>query len=186
MMESGRLERLAANWVYGGGLAGLILLFLTPVIAEGRGPVFLLCWLSLPVYMLHQYEEHDADRFRGFVNQLLPAGRAGLSVLDVFMINFFGVWVLLAVALWLTQTVDPGWATLALYLLAINALAHIAQAVGLRRYNPGLATAVVLFLPLSVALVLSVSASLLQHILSAAGIVLLHALILRRATRPST
>jgi hypothetical protein len=35
-----------------------------------------------------------------------------------------------------------------LYLLLVNAVAHIGQALALRRYNPGLVTAVLLFVPL--------------------------------------
>ena len=32
--------------------------------ASGWSLALLLIWLHLPVYMLHQYEEHDGDRFR--------------------------------------------------------------------------------------------------------------------------
>ncbi|MEM8958158.1 MAG: HXXEE domain-containing protein [Pseudomonadota bacterium] len=178
-----RLDRLAANWVYGGVLAAVILLALTPLLADGRGWVFLLTWLCLPVYMIHQYEEHDDDRFRSFVNDMVPAGRAGLTIGDVFFVNFVGVWVLLAATLWLTVRLDPGWATLALYLVGINALVHVGQAAGRRDYNPGLATSVALFLPLALALAAVVPASLVQHLLSAAAIVALHAAILARAMR---
>jgi hypothetical protein len=51
------LDRLRDNWVYGGFLAALMLLALTPILESGWPLALLLIWLQLPVYMLHQYEE---------------------------------------------------------------------------------------------------------------------------------
>ncbi len=66
------LSRLIANWVYGGFLAGLLLVLLEPVLTRSWAPALAAVFLQLPVYMLHQYEEHDHDRL--FVKQ---DGRAG-------------------------------------------------------------------------------------------------------------
>ena len=60
--------RLIANWVYGGFLAGLLLLLLTPVLVHSWPVSLVTTLLCLPLYMIHQYEEHDNDRFRLFVN----------------------------------------------------------------------------------------------------------------------
>jgi hypothetical protein len=46
------LDRLISNWVYGGFLAGLLILFLTPVLARGWPQALLAAFLCLPVYML--------------------------------------------------------------------------------------------------------------------------------------
>jgi hypothetical protein len=48
------LARLRDNWVYGGFLAALMLLALTPLLASGWSLGLLLIWLQLPFYMLHQ------------------------------------------------------------------------------------------------------------------------------------
>ncbi|MEM1346576.1 MAG: HXXEE domain-containing protein [Pseudomonadota bacterium] len=151
------------------------------------GPVGIAVYLALPVYMVHQYEEHDADRFRAFVNALMP-GRAGLSLRDVAVINLVGVWALLLATLWLTEFVSDGWGALAFYLLGINALLHVGQAVAFRQYNPGLVTALVLFLPLSALLWVRLAgeASVIQHGASALFILGLHISILLRARRPAT
>lgn len=139
------LERIEASWVYGGLLAGLLLLALAPLLVAGWSrPAF----LALPAYMLHQFEEHDGDRFRLFVNRVLGHGREVLTVSAVFWINLLGVWALLAACLWLVHLAGAGWAALAGWLLVVNALLHVGQGIALRRYNPGLLTAVVLFLPL--------------------------------------
>jgi hypothetical protein len=141
----GRIER---NWVYGGFLAGILLLGLAPLLVAGWDRASALAFLVLPVYMLHQFEEHDDDRFRRFVNSVLGQGREVLSISAVFWINFLGVWVLMAACLWLVRLDGPGWAALAGWLIVVNGLLHAVQGVALRRYNPGLGTAVVLFLPL--------------------------------------
>jgi hypothetical protein len=46
------LARLQANWVYGGALAGLLLLALTPLFAGNWTRAELLVFLTLPAYML--------------------------------------------------------------------------------------------------------------------------------------
>jgi hypothetical protein len=51
----------------------------------------------------------------------------------------------------LALRVDLGFGLVGIWLTLLNGLIHIAQAVALRRYNPGLVTAVVLFLPLGFA-----------------------------------
>jgi Protein of unknown function with HXXEE motif len=178
-------SRLAENWVYGGTLAAPILLVLLPfleVSAAGRAVV-----LALVAYMLHQYEEHDDDRFRRFVNTHLGPARRGLTTVDVLIINVIGVWAVLLATLWLTEAAAPGWAAIAAWLLLVNALAHIGQGLAFRRYNPGLATAVVLFVPLSVILLTTIAeaASLGQHLISAGLILALHAAIVAVARRPA-
>ncbi|MGB6973091.1 MAG: HXXEE domain-containing protein [Terracidiphilus sp.] len=143
------MNRLIANWVYGGFLAGLLLLALTPILAHGLPPALVATYLCLPAYMVHQYEEHDKDRFREFVNRLLSK-RGHLSLLDVFIINVPGVWGVVAVSLWLAVRVNPGFGLIAAYLLVVNGAIHIAHGLILRSYNPGLVTSVVLFVPLGV------------------------------------
>lgn len=86
------MQRLIDNWVYGGFLAGILLLGLFATIGGDWSTAFWLVALQLPIYMLHQYEEHDADRFRIFVNQLAGGGRDVLTRKAVFLINIPGVW----------------------------------------------------------------------------------------------
>ncbi len=80
-------QRLITYWVYGGALAGVLLVFLTPALASSWTIVATLIFLHLPAYMLHQYEEHDDDRFRRFFNTTIGKGREVLSLQDVFLIN---------------------------------------------------------------------------------------------------
>ncbi len=142
------LNRLVANWVYGGFLAGILLLLLAPLILRGWSPALAVTFLCLPAYMVHQYEEHDNDRFRRLVNQTLGRGANVLPLGAVFLINVPGVWGVIAVSLGLAVMVNIGFASIAAYLLLVNAVIHIAHAMIFRSYNPGLGTAILLFLPL--------------------------------------
>ncbi len=143
------LSRLTHYWVYGGFLAGLLLLILLPELAHYWSSALLVVFLQLPVYMIHQFEEHDDDRFRHFFNRTIGGGREVLSPLAVFVINVPGVWGLIVVSFYLCANVAAGYGLIAVYLTLVNALVHIAHGVILRAYNPGLGTAVALFLPAS-------------------------------------
>lgn len=142
------LNRLFDNWVYGGFLAGLLLLALSPLFISHWPAALTATFFCLPAYMIHQYEEHDKDRFRAFVNRMLGNGREVLTGRAVFFIIIAGVWGGITVAIWLTARENTGFALIAIYVLLLNAILHIGQAVVARRYNPGLVSAIVLFVPL--------------------------------------
>jgi hypothetical protein len=136
------------NWVYGGALAGLLLSALAPLITHSWSLALGATFLLLPAYMVHQYEEHDDDRFRRFINETIGHGRDVLSPRAVFVINVPGVWGVIAASLYLAWAVNIGFALVAAYLTLVNAAVHVMPTLVLRRYNPGIVTAVVLFAPL--------------------------------------
>jgi len=140
-------NRLITQWVYGGTLAGVPPLVRFPLLTRSWSTPLALVFLHLTMYMLHQYEERDNDRFRLFFNQTIGGGKEVLSPLAVFVINVPGVWGVIALSTWLAPDIDIGLGLVAVYLTIVNTLVHIAHAVLFRRYNPGLATAIVLFLP---------------------------------------
>ncbi|MEM1183986.1 MAG: HXXEE domain-containing protein [Planctomycetota bacterium] len=182
---SPRWERLEHNWVYGGLLAAPVLVVLLFAIGHEWAVWQVCAWLALPVYMLHQYEEHDGDRFRLFVNDALCDGREALSWLDVWVINVVFVWFLLAITTTLAFRVDPDFALVGAYLLLINGVAHVGMVAALRRSNPGVWTGVLLFIPLGAATIWALrdagAASALGHTLACATVVALHAGIVVRA-----
>ena len=142
-----RRQRITDYWVYGGFVFSFILLaFLLPYSKTLSLFEFLLC-LHLPVYMWHQYEEHDDDRFRTFLDQTF--GQGILKQEAIFVINVFGVWALFSLLTLLALHVSPGLGIGVAYLTLVNALVHLVQFIKLRGYNPGLETAIFLFIPLS-------------------------------------
>ena len=179
--------RLIANWVYGGFLAGLLLLLLTPVLVHSWPASLVITFLCLPVYMLHQYEEHDNDRFRLFVNQKIGKGRLGLSPLAVFVINVPGVWGIIGMSLALAAMVSVGFGLVAIYLVLLNGTIHVVQAIISRGYNPGLGTAITLFLPLGgygiAAIDQAGGGTFLTHMTGAAAAIAIHVAIIVHAIR---
>jgi hypothetical protein len=76
------------------------------------------------------------------------SGRDVLSPLAVFVTNVPGVWGVLALSLYGAAVFDRGWAFVAVDLVLVNTFVHVVHAIIFRRDNPGLATALLFFLPL--------------------------------------
>ena len=144
------LSRLTQYWVYGGFLAGILMLVLLPELARNWSMALVAVFLQLPIYMLHQYEEHDNDRFRLHLNRVFGEGHEVLSHPAVFVINVPGVWGVDVLSFYLASYVSLGYGLIAVYLTLVNGVVHIVAAVALRSYNPGLGTAVFLFVPVGV------------------------------------
>ena len=145
--ESTRLQRLSQNWVYGSLPLSFLLLGLLVSFQDHLSWLQFLLALHLPVYMWHQYEEHDDNRFKAFADTQFGPGV--LSDFAIFVINVVGVWALFSALILLSVKVSTGLGLGVAYLTAINAVTHVGALLKTRSYNPGLATAVLLFLPLS-------------------------------------
>jgi hypothetical protein len=137
--------------------------------------------------MVHQYEEHDHDRFRLFFNETIGKGFDVLSPLAVFITNVPGVWGVIALSLYGAVSFSLGWALVAVYLVLVNAVVHIVHAIVFRRYNPGLFTALVVFLPLGVVTLVLIDraggGSITSHSVGLITAVAIHAAILLHVRR---
>jgi hypothetical protein len=136
--------RMVRGWVNGALPAALLLLVLTPLATEDWPDWRVAVWLLIPVYMLHQVEEWDDDRFLTFFNDRLFGGQQAVTQELGFWVNVVEVWSGFALILWLTE-IRPGLGLMAAYALLLNAVLHLALAVWLRAWNPGLLTALTLF-----------------------------------------
>ena len=176
------LHRLIVNWVYGGFLAGVLLLLLTPLLTQSWSTALVATFLHLPIYMFHQYEEHDNDRFRIFFNKTIGKDQEVLSPLVVFITNVPGVWGVIGASLYLALKVNIGFSLIAIYLVIVNAIVHIIHAFIFRGYNPGLGTAITLFIPLAAfsfwQVQLAGGSTIFYHTLGLAIAVSIHAAIL--------
>ncbi len=137
------------NWPGAAAFAGGMLLAISPVVWGVGGELVFWVYLQLPIYMLHQLEEHAGDRFRTFVNESVGGGVEVLSRRATFVINSVGVWGVDLAALYLAVFVGPSWGLMAMYLPLVNVCGHLGQAIALRRYNPGLISALALFVPVA-------------------------------------
>jgi hypothetical protein len=151
------------DWPFFGlivGVLGLVALVAWPRQAGApsrwRDPAWLVC-LILPVYMVHQFEEHGynlfGQRYHFIIDLCRSLGHSDLadcpaSPAFILAVNVGGgVWIpgLIAIA-WRRRNVMVGACTLGVPL--VNSAAHIVPAVVERAYNSGLVTALVLFVPM--------------------------------------
>jgi hypothetical protein len=172
----------AKNWLHAGVVAGLFLLALVPVLADAWTLPILLVYLQLPIYMLHQLEEHAGDRFRKFANAQLAGGRDALTTAAVIVINVPLVWGVDLASLYLARFVEPGLGLIAVYLTVVNGIVHIVAALVGRLYNPGLATAAALFIPVGlwalVVLAGTPGVTILDHAIGLVAALIVHAAII--------
>lgn len=178
------MDWLVTRWQWPAAclFSGCTLLLMTPAWAHVAGTALALVMLQLPLYMVHQWEEHTGDRFRSYVNEHVGAGCEVLTPNAAFWINSLGVWGVDLAAIYLACFVDPALGLVACYLPLVNGLTHVREAVIRRRYNPGLATSVVLFLPVGGWSIYKIStltgATWHDHALAAAVAVAIHAAII--------
>lgn len=172
------MQRLISNWVYGSGLSGLLLLALTPLLMLHESAPLIATFLILPIYMIHQYEEHNHDRFRIFANKTIGKGQEALTPLTLFIINVPVVWSLIVFSLYGTLYLNISYALIPTYLILVNAILHLAYAFIFRCYNPGLFTAIIVFLPLGTFTLYEINktgdVTILRNILSLGSVILLH------------
>ena len=173
------LDRFFQNWAYAAPPFALLVVGLYPFI----GPTIeLSVFLSLPIYMVHQFEEHDNNRFAVYLNEMMGKDRRGLGPRDIWIINVVFVWFFLLAVFYLSSS-NPAWGVLAAYLLAINGFVHIVWAIKFRTYNPGLWTAVFLFVPCSIWIFRMVPAPVAIQAVAALVVIVLHAAIIVLARR---
>lgn len=169
------------HWSRAGLPLAIVLLLLGPVVRRGLGRGVFPVYLQLPVYMLHQYEEHGHGAFKRDVNRLL-AGRARLTDRTIFWDNTLGVWGVDLCALYLARYFRPALGLAAPYLAIVNGLIHVGGALRTRRYNPGLWTALLLLLPIGGIAAARISrtcrASWRDHLRSLAAAVVLHVVVI--------
>jgi Protein of unknown function with HXXEE motif len=165
---------LTTHWVAGALFMAFALLLLLPAGIPGDGGL-LLVYLASPIYMLHQVEEHLGDRFRLYVNKVVFGGVEALSISDVLIINLPCVWGINLAALYAARFAGTGWGLVAGYMILINGVSHVAMAVHLRSYNPGLVTAALLFIPFGLASLFLIAGTTGQHIIALAMALGIHA-----------
>ncbi len=118
-----------------------------PIFLSANNLSLILLYTLLPVYMIHQYEEHAHGKFVEFFNSTIGKGHEVLTKASAFWINILEVWVLFLVSFYLAKYVAIGFAFVPIYTTVLNGITHVIASLALRRYNPGLYTSILLFLP---------------------------------------
>ncbi|MEM1050472.1 MAG: HXXEE domain-containing protein [Pseudomonadota bacterium] len=195
----GQHKFLFEHWMKIGAFMAPFLVFVALAIHNNRStPVYhdlqILSVLMLASYILHQVEEHWIDltgthyAFYGYVNALLrdalgaPENTEFLDPAGIFVINTSLVWLVGSFAiLFSPKRIFPFLCMAAITL--INAVSHIAAALMTASYNPGLATSVLIFVPIALlgfysaknagvsTIVASLLWAILAHVVMVGGII---------------
>jgi hypothetical protein len=145
------------NWSRMALPAGLVLICFVPMINAFGGLPLVLLYLHLPAYMIHQYEEHSVGNFKIMINRMLAGGKEKITDTPIFLVNIIGVWVVYLVSINVAALGAIGDGLLMPYSMLINGVLHITTTVKDRRYNPGVLTSIILFVPLSIFTIYTVS-----------------------------
>jgi hypothetical protein len=145
------------NWARMSLPLAVMILCSLPIFLTANNLSLILMYTLLPVYMIHQYEEHAHERFVEFFNSTMGKGHDLLTKVSAFWINILEVWVLFLVSFYLAKYVAIGIALVPVYATVFNGATHIVASIALRRYNPGLYTALLLFLPWGIFLLIHFS-----------------------------
>ena len=170
----GQYGFLVENWMKLGiyGVPFLLFMFFAARTQETESilsDVKLMSVLMLVAYIVHQYEEHWIDllgnqyAFYGYINELIlsmldaqNSSTIPLSPESIFVINTSLVWLVGIIAIWRSpQHLFPSLAMAGITL--VNAASHIMAGIVKQSYNPGLLTAIVIFVPLAIAFYRSVT-----------------------------
>ncbi|MEO0329790.1 MAG: HXXEE domain-containing protein [Pseudomonadota bacterium] len=134
---------------------------LEPTVAPKTNVRF-LSLIMLVAYIAHQFEEHWIDlygntfAFKTYLNSMLLSQLGAtdgavilLSDAGIFMINTSLVWLLASLAICLgSRNIFPALCMTAIIL--VNAFSHIIASISSLNYNPGVLTAIVIFIPTGV------------------------------------
>jgi hypothetical protein len=143
----------------------------------GSGAPVLLIYLWLPIYMLHQYEEHGQGTFLDFYRRMMPSIAPYLTERKLLVVNLGTVWLFFVASIYAARYSQWSLALYAPYLSLVNALMHVGQLIAWRSYNPGLWTALALFIPGAIYTIhaaTAVGAALNDNLIALALAILVH------------
>lgn len=151
-------EYLVTAWtiVALGGAIFLSLMLLEEWEPQRRDPLTRFHWILLTAYLVHQFEEHGVDLYgrpyffityvRSVISAIGAADGFSLTPLAIYRTNTLFVWLPLLVAVWgRRRFLWPGLAAGGLVL--VNGILHVGLALWRGEYNPGVGSAIALFLP---------------------------------------
>lgn len=165
----------------------VLILCSLPIFLTANNVSLILLYTLLPVYMIHQYEEHAHGRFVEFFNSTIGRGQKVLTRVSAFWLNILEVWLLFLVSFYLAKYVAVGFAFVPIYTVLVNGMTHVIASLMLRRYNPGLYTTLLLFFPWGIFLLIyfnaAAGASLLFNVIGLLVGIVGHAIIVVYALR---
>ena len=155
--------------------------------------ILFLIWLQIPIYLLHQFEEHAiSSGFKDFVNKKvfkILDGDYPLNDMSIFWINIPIVWVFMPLFAALSH-INLQFGLWLPYFSIINSTIHVIAFLRFKTYNPGLMVSLFLNIPVGIyAIIIFYQAGLITNFINISAIaisILLHLIIImymRRAIK---
>jgi hypothetical protein len=146
-----------ANWLYENWaklsvFLAVLVTILIFVFIKPENFVLFLIWIQIPIYLLHQFEEHSRNGFKNYINQKVfqvPEGDFPLNDKNIFWINIPIIWILMPIFAGLSS-INLMWGLWIPYFAVFNSLSHVIFSIRNREYNPGIIVSLILGIPLGV------------------------------------
>jgi len=149
------------DWPKAGFIAAvfiLLLLFLNSKASIGSFEWFY--WLSLPLYMIHQFEEYVyPGGFKEELNKVLLKENVSSEILTdkaALVVNIGFIWILTPVLIVL-GAISIVFPVILMTLVAFNGFIHLVVSIRFKRYNPGLIASLIFNIPLGVYVLIGLS-----------------------------
>lgn len=144
-------KTLYREWPMGCLPAALFLLVILFSSKHQFHQVIWLIWLQVPIYLLHEFEEHAyPGGFKLFINQKIFGSKipdCPLSDASVFWINIPFIWIMFPFFAIVAQHHHIELGIILPCFALLNATTHIIVGIVKRQYNPGLLVSVFLNYP---------------------------------------
>ena len=145
------------NWLYNNWaklsiFLAIIITILIYIFIKPYNFLLFLIWIQLPVYLLHQFEEHNWNGFKNYINRNVFKVKEGDFPLNdkiIFWVNIPIVWILIPIFSVLSS-LNVMFGLWIPYFAIFNSLTHVIVSVLNREYNPGLIVSLILGIPVGI------------------------------------
>jgi hypothetical protein len=139
-----------AHWTRVTLPVAVAVLLLLPVTFAAVSAATFFALLFVPLFLLHQYDEHAGDRLRYVVNRIMASSLEPLSPRRTLLIAALGGWLPLFAAPLLSAYASPVFVVIPAVLALLEVVLHLSGVLVMGKSSPGLPTALVLLLPFAV------------------------------------
>ena len=148
---------MMTNWLYKNWakLSVLLVIAITLLVIyfiKLENTVLFLIWIQIPIYLLHQFEEHWRNGFKNYINKKVfqvQEGEYPLNDKNIFWINIPIIWILMPIFAGLSS-MNIMFGLWIPYFAVFNSLSHVVFSIRNREYNPGLIVSLILGIPLGI------------------------------------
>jgi hypothetical protein len=140
---------LYKNWAKLSFLLAIIVTIFIFVFIKTENSVLFLIWIQIPIYLLHQFEEHRWNGFKNYINKKVfnvQKGDFPLNDKNIFWINIPIIWILMPIFAGLSS-INIMFGLWIPFFAVFNSLSHVIFSIQNWEYNPGLIVSLILGIP---------------------------------------